>query len=68
MSCCTWRLLAIVAVGSMLLGSAEAAPERPLVVIPGILGSKLCRADNSELVWGGVGSLFNLTKLALLSG
>lgn len=42
-----------------------AAPERPVVVIPGILGSKLCRKDTHEVVWGGVNSLSNLRQLAL---
>jgi len=45
--------------------SVWAAPERPVVVIPGILGSKLCREDTKKVVWGGASSLSNLRQLAL---
>lgn len=42
-----------------------AAPQRPVVVIPGILGSKLCRKGTEQIVWGGVSSLSNFKLLAL---
>jgi pimeloyl-ACP methyl ester carboxylesterase len=39
------------------------APKRPLVVVPGILGSKLC--NGSEVVWGNRSSLSNFSRLDL---
>jgi pimeloyl-ACP methyl ester carboxylesterase len=41
-------------------------PKRPLIFVPGILGSQLC--DGSEnVLWGHADSLLNLPKLAILS-
>ena len=34
-------------------------------MIPGILGSKLCKEGTKEVVWGGASSLSNLRQLAL---
>ncbi|MDA0368717.1 MAG: alpha/beta fold hydrolase [Proteobacteria bacterium] len=46
---------------------AYAKPERPLVFIPGILGSRL--ADSSgQLVWGDVSSLTQLDRLRRIEG
>ena len=39
-------------------------PLRPIVFIPGILGSKLCDAQG-KVLWGNVGSLANLGALSL---
>jgi pimeloyl-ACP methyl ester carboxylesterase len=48
----------------LVKASAEAAPARPVIVIPGILGSQLCDSSGN-LVWGGRDSLFNFDKLRL---
>jgi pimeloyl-ACP methyl ester carboxylesterase len=40
-------------------------PERPVVVIPGILGSKICEKSTGNVVWGDKWSLGNFSKLAL---
>jgi len=42
-------------------------PKRPLVLIPGTLGSKLCDQDNN-VIWGTGRSLLNLEKLDLTPG
>src|SRR3712207_3933925 len=42
----------------------QAEVKRPLVLIPGILGSQLCDGTGS-VVWGGVGSLWNFSRLEL---
>jgi pimeloyl-ACP methyl ester carboxylesterase len=48
------------------LAVAVAQPQRPVIFIPGILGSRLC--ENSVSLWGatGVGSLENFAKLELM--
>jgi pimeloyl-ACP methyl ester carboxylesterase len=40
-----------------------AEPKRPLVFVPGILGSKLC--NGGTVLWGDVKSLFNFAKLEI---
>jgi pimeloyl-ACP methyl ester carboxylesterase len=45
------------------VAQAQSKPKRPIVVVPGILGSKLC--NGSELVWGGASSLANFGRLNL---
>jgi pimeloyl-ACP methyl ester carboxylesterase len=45
--------------------SISAAPQRPVVVIPGILGSNLCKKETGQIIWGGASSLSNLKQLAL---
>jgi pimeloyl-ACP methyl ester carboxylesterase len=45
---------------------ANATVQRPVVVVPGMLGSKLCTA-NGEVVWGNGSSLSNLVRLQLNS-
>ncbi len=44
---------------------AAGSPSRPVIIIPGILGSKLCDKTTKELVWGGLGSYGNIKKLQL---
>jgi hypothetical protein len=40
--------------------------ERPVIFLPGILGSKLCVNDEgSKLLWGGIGSYSNIDSLKL---
>ncbi len=56
-------LLALVALGAPLPVLA-AGPERPLVFIPGILGSRLVDASG-RVVWGERNSLLNYTELEL---
>ncbi|MCQ0987013.1 esterase/lipase family protein [Jiella marina] len=48
--------------------SAAAADKRPVVMVPGLLGSKLCRKTDSgdeEIVWGTVGAITEFPALAL---
>jgi hypothetical protein len=44
--------------------TASAQAKRPLVFIPGILGSQLCDSAG-HLVWGKAGSLWNLDRLEI---
>jgi pimeloyl-ACP methyl ester carboxylesterase len=44
-------------------GVGLADPPRPVVVIPGILGSRLC--DGEEMLWGGRASYRKFSRLAL---
>src|SRR4051812_31804575 len=44
---------------------AQPRPERPLVVIPGILGSKICEKATGKVIWGDRWSLANFSQLAL---
>lgn len=44
---------------------ADAAPERPLIFIPGILGSRLCDVSTGEVVWGELPSYSRFSELAL---
>ena len=48
-------------------GSAAAAPERPLVLVPGILGSRLCRGTGNDevVVWGTISALRQVASLRL---
>lgn len=63
-----WFAAGVLAAASFVAttGSAAAAPERPVIVVPGIVGSKLCAepltGDRSdlELLWG---ALFDLSAL-----
>lgn len=41
----------------------QSPPTRPVVVVPGILGSKLC--NGQSVVWGGAASLGNFSRLDL---
>jgi pimeloyl-ACP methyl ester carboxylesterase len=40
-------------------------PARPVVVVPGILGSRLCERAGGKLIWGNVWSYSNFKDLAL---
>ncbi len=46
---------------------ADDRPIYPVVVVPGILGSRLCRDDNGEPLWGDTarGSFENFNSLDL---
>jgi pimeloyl-ACP methyl ester carboxylesterase len=52
---------------TFLVGECAAAPRRPLVFIPGILGSRLVDAKGS-VVWGNRSSLLNYAQLDLFPG
>jgi len=58
--------LSIFSALALLTVCANAAPQplRPVVFIPGILGSKLCDAKG-KVLWGNVNSLANLGALSL---
>ncbi len=48
--------------------AAVSQPERPLILIPGLLGSRLCRPDASgevQVVWGTVGALRQFPTIRL---
>lgn len=51
----------------MLLSSAasSAEPARPLIFLPGILGSRLVEKQTGDLVWGGRASYINFRNMAL---
>jgi hypothetical protein len=42
---------------------AQASPDRPVVVIPGILGSKICEKASGKVIWGDRWSLGNFQEL-----
>jgi len=46
------------------IAQADPVPERPLVLVPGIIGSQLCE-DSGAVVWGNRWSLWNLEKLEI---
>ncbi len=51
-------------------GAARVKPERPLVLVPGLLGSRLCRPDpkdpkKTEVVWGTLGALRKFPTIRL---
>src|SRR4029078_1803506 len=51
------------------IGAARAAPDRrpdrPVVFIPGMVGSKICERASGKVIWGDRGSLFNFAQLEL---
>lgn len=63
-------VLALLLVWSGTGGPAAAAPDRPVVFIPGILGSKLCRDDagGETIVWGTLAAFRHVGALALAPG
>ncbi len=58
---------ATIAVLLLIGGTSQvsAAPDRPLVFIPGMLGSRLCDKATGEVVWGGLSSYSHFSDLAL---
>lgn len=59
-------LLKAAAVLIVILAQSARAGVRPVVFIPGILGSKLCEGD--KVVWGNLDSLTNLARLDVRKG
>jgi pimeloyl-ACP methyl ester carboxylesterase len=57
-----WGLILILLIPP---NHGQSAPLRPVVVVPGILGSKLCHGQ--EVVWGGGSSLKNFGRLDLVA-
>jgi pimeloyl-ACP methyl ester carboxylesterase len=55
---------ALLIIGTCLPSLAQERPHRPLIFVPGILGSRLCDA-NGTVVWGTGSSLVNFAKLEL---
>jgi pimeloyl-ACP methyl ester carboxylesterase len=51
-------------VASFTVVTAQVRPILPTILVPGILGSKLC-TSNDEVVWGSAKSLMNLARLEL---
>ncbi|MGD9923793.1 MAG: hypothetical protein AB7V13_20475 [Pseudorhodoplanes sp.] len=77
---CLWYAgAALVALAAMLVTpghpaaqtrTADVKPERPLVLVPGLLGSRLCRPDakdpgKTEVVWGTLGALRRFPSIRL---
>ena len=63
--------LLLIIFGMHSVAKAQSEIERPLVFLPGILGSNLCVFDQGipvERLWGGRESLRNLDRLSLLPG
>lgn len=62
------RFLAILFSALLLSvpGHTQPSPDRPLVIIPGILGSKLCEKATGKVIWGDRWSLANFNQLALV--
>src|SRR6267142_4777440 len=56
---------AALAVHFSTMAVAQSSPERPVVVIPGILGSKLCERSSGTIIWGDRRSLEKFAQLAL---
>ncbi len=62
---CIIRALVFFAIVSLgWIGRSAAEPQRPLVFVPGILGSRLCDDQNNP-VWGTRTSFSNFAKLEL---
>jgi pimeloyl-ACP methyl ester carboxylesterase len=63
-----WLTASLAAVLSACFFSAviaQGGPERPVVIVPGILGSKLCERASGKMIWGDHWSLANFAQLAL---
>ncbi|MCK1626563.1 alpha/beta fold hydrolase [Bradyrhizobium sp. 160] len=65
MSRIAWSLVAIFVYSSLWTNPVLAEPDRPVIVVPGILGSKLCERASGKVVWGTKWSLSNFSDLAL---
>lgn len=59
-----WLELTCLAFATLFAFSAQCAVQRPVVFVPGILGTKLC--NNQGVVWGGVSSYSNVSQLDTL--
>lgn len=44
--------------------SAQQTPQRPLIFVPGILGTRLCDINNT-VIWGNIKSFSNFSKLEI---
>jgi pimeloyl-ACP methyl ester carboxylesterase len=58
-------LLALLSVVASTAQAQPRQPDRPVVFVPGILGSKLCEQDTGKTIWGDRWSLSNVAQLAL---
>ena len=61
---CRFVLSALAICAYASTGCAEETVQRPLVIVPGILGSKLC-TPSGGIVWGTASSLWNFSRLQL---
>lgn len=48
--------------------AASSEPLRPIVLIPGVLGTRLIDSSNGDLLWGSAASLRRLDRLVLSNG
>jgi pimeloyl-ACP methyl ester carboxylesterase len=71
----TVAVMAVALPGRAWRAEAAAAPVRPLIFVPGLLGSRLCRADPAggaggepNVVWGTLGALSAFPTLRLEPG
>jgi len=76
---CYVRAIAVALVGAFMVPHQPASaqsrtatfqPERPLILVPGLLGSRLCRTDpkdpkKTEVVWGTLGALRQFPTIRL---
>src|SRR5688500_2474915 len=60
-----WITSTCVLLASATAICAQQDKLRPVIVIPGILGSKLCDRKTGEIVWGDRWSLTKVPRLAL---
>lgn len=47
---------------------SESLPDRPVLVIPGILGTRLVDEKANQLVWGNAGALRRLARITITNG
>lgn len=60
------RSILAIAIAILVNAKAEASPDRPLVFVPGILGSILKQGDRT--LWGTAGALRTFTELRIPNG
>ncbi|WP_316224613.1 MULTISPECIES: lipase/acyltransferase domain-containing protein [unclassified Bradyrhizobium] len=60
-------LLGLLLFSVLFIGESFAGPQRPVVFVPGILGSRLVDINNN-VVWGNTNSLLNYSHLELYPG
>ena len=69
----TSKFLVLVFIFSFSV-EANAEPKRPLIFVPGIIGSKLCKGgigvqcEGGVVLWGDVWSLSNIKELTISHG